>query len=143
MDLLAPLGPVYQAGTLSGNPVTMAAGTATLSLLDERAYNRLDKMGAWLASALADAILRAGIPGCVQRVGSMFTIFFGIDAPASLAAVQRADHEAFRRFFFGMLDRGFYLPPSPFEASFLSLAHSDEDLEAFVAAVRDTLRIMQ
>jgi len=143
MELLAPLGPVYQAGTLSGNPVTMAAGAATLSLLDQGAYTRLERMGAWVASELSDVLRRLSTPGCVQQVGSMFTIFFGIEAPASLAEVEQADREAFRRFFFAMLDRGFYLPPSPFEAAFLSLAHAEADLEAFVEAARDTLRSMQ
>lgn len=140
MDLLAPLGPVYQAGTLSGNPVTMAAGAATLSLLDQSAYARLETMGAWIASELSDALRRSDVIGCVQRVGSMFTIFFGIEPPRSLADVERANRETFRRFFFAMLDRGFYLPPSPYEAAFLSLAHKESDLEAFIAAARGTLR---
>lgn len=142
MDLLAPLGPVYQAGTLSGNPVTMAAGYATLGLLDDRAYDRLEIMGARIAAGLREALKRAGIAGCVQQVASMFTLFFGIDGATNLADVERADRERFRRFFFGMLERGFYLPPSPFEAAFLSLAHSDEDLEDFLAAAFETLRMV-
>jgi len=139
MDLLAPLGPVYQAGTLSGNPVTMAAGHATLGLLDDRAYDRLETMGARVAVGLREALKRTGIVGCVQQVASMFTLFFGIDGATNLADVERADRERFRRFFFGMLERGFYLPPSPFEAAFLSLAHSDEDLEDFLTAAFETL----
>jgi len=140
MELLAPLGPVYQAGTLSGNPVTMAAGAATLSLLDGPAYERLERMGAWVASELSDELRRSSIVGCVQGVRSMFTIFFGIEAPRSLSEVEGADREAFRKFFFAMLERGFYLPPSPFEAAFVSLAHTESDLEALVAAAREALR---
>jgi glutamate-1-semialdehyde 2,1-aminomutase len=140
MELLAPLGPVYQAGTLSGNPVTMAAGHATLRLLDEAAYARLDTLAARAAAGLREALSNASIPGCVQRVGSMFTLFFGIETVESLADVDRADREKFRRFFFGMLERGFYLPPSPFEAAFVSLAHSLDDIDAFVIAADETLR---
>jgi glutamate-1-semialdehyde 2,1-aminomutase len=139
MDQLAPLGPVYQAGTLSGNPVTMAAGKATLSLLDAKAYERLARLGAQVADGLRAALAETGVTGCVQQVGSMFTLFFGIAGAANLAEVERADRERFRRFFFGMLDRGFYLPPSPFEAGFLSLAHTDADVDEFLAAARTTL----
>jgi glutamate-1-semialdehyde 2,1-aminomutase len=139
MELLAPLGPVYQAGTLSGNPVTMAAGRATLGLLDDAAYARLEAAGEHLAAGLRDALRRAGIVGCVQRVGSMFTLFFGVEAAANLVEVEQADRELFRRFFFGMLERGFYLPPSPFEAAFVSLAHTDADIQAFSDAAAETL----
>jgi glutamate-1-semialdehyde 2,1-aminomutase len=139
MDMLAPVGPVYQAGTLSGNPVTMAAGQATLALLDERAYERLEHVGARVAVGLRDAIAAAGIRGCVQQVASMFTVFFGIEGASSLPAVEQADRDQFRRFFFAMLERGFYLPPSPFEAAFLSLAHTDDDLAAFLTAAREAL----
>jgi len=142
MELLAPLGPVYQAGTLSGNPVTMAAGHATLGLLNEAAYARLDAMATRAAAGLREALVRAAIPGCVQRVGSMFTLFFGIEAAESLSDVERADRERFRRFFFGMLERGFYLPPSPFEAAFVSLAHTDDDIDAFVSAAGEALRAL-
>jgi glutamate-1-semialdehyde 2,1-aminomutase len=139
MDLLAPLGPVYQAGTLSGNPVTMAAGHATLGLLDDASYARLEAAGELLAAGLRDALHRAGFVGCVQRVGSMFTLFFGVEAAANLVEVEQADRELFRRFFFGMLERGFYLPPSPFEAAFVSLAHTDADIQAFSDAAAETL----
>lgn len=139
MDLLAPLGPVYQAGTLSGNPVTMAAGYATLSLLDGAAYKRLENLGARAADGIRRGLERAKIAGCVQRVSSMFTLFFGIDVARNLAEVEQADRERFRRFFYGMLDRGFYLPPSPFEAAFVSLAHTEEDIDDFVNAAADTL----
>jgi glutamate-1-semialdehyde 2,1-aminomutase len=139
MDLLAPLGPVYQAGTLSGNPVTMAAGRATLDLLGERAYARLEAMGERVEGELEDALRRTGVAGCVQRVGSMFTLFFGIRGARNLPEVERADRDRFRAFFYGMLERGFYLPPSPFEAAFLSLAHSDADIDAFLDAATQTL----
>lgn len=139
MELLAPLGPVYQAGTLSGNPVTMAAGEATLSLLDTTAFERLEAIGARIEAELTATLKRAGVAGSVQRVGSMFTIFFGIEHPTNLSAVERADRDVFRRFFFAMLERGFYLPPSPFEAAFVSLAHMDQDVEAFLSAARDTI----
>jgi glutamate-1-semialdehyde 2,1-aminomutase len=139
MEQLAPLGPVYQAGTLSGNPVTMAAGKATLSLLDQAAYDRLERMGARVAAALRESLARAGIRACVQQVGSMFTVFFGVEKATNLAEVDRADRERFRRFFFAMLDRGFYLPPSPFEAAVVSLAHTDGDIADFVSAAADSL----
>jgi glutamate-1-semialdehyde 2,1-aminomutase len=139
MDLLAPLGPVYQAGTLSGNPVTMAAGCATLGLLDDRAYERLEAIGTRLAVGLRGALAQAGIVGCVQQVASMFTMFFGLESARNLVEVERGDRGMFRRFFFGMLERGFYLPPSPFEAGFLSLAHTDADVDEFLAAATDTL----
>lgn len=139
MELLAPLGPVYQAGTLSGNPATMAAGRATLALLNAEAYRRLDSLGAILEAGLKEALARTGTRACVQRVGSMFTLFFGVDAVHSLNDLERADREQFRRFFFGMLERGFYLPPSPFEAAFLSLAHTDRDVEELIVAAGQIL----
>jgi len=139
MDLLAPDGPVYQAGTLSGNPVAMAAGRETLSLLDGAAYDRLEKLGARIEGGLNDIILAAGRPAVVQRVGSMFTLFLGIERAGNLTEVESLDRDAFRAFFHAMLERGFYLPPSPFEASFLSLAHTEADVEGYLAAARETL----
>jgi glutamate-1-semialdehyde 2,1-aminomutase len=143
MNMLAPNGPVYQAGTLSGNPVTMAAGHATVRQLDEGAYRQLDRLGDRLAAQLREALARSAVKGCVQQVGSLFTLFFGIDPPRDLSQVERADRGAFQRFFYGMLERGFYLPPSPFEAAFLSLAHAEQDVDDFVAAAEDTLRGMR
>lgn len=139
MNQLAPLGPVYQAGTLSGNPVTMAAGHATLSLLDPAAYVRLEELGERVAVGLREALSRSGVVGCVQQVGSMFTLFFGIERAANLSEVERADRDSFRQFFFAMLERGFYLPPSPFEAAFLSLAHTDTDVGDFLSAAAEAL----
>lgn len=142
MEMLAPLGAVYQAGTLAGNPVTMAAGSATLRLLEEQAYEQLESLGAMVARGLREVLERTNISGCVQQVGSMFTLFFGIPSASSLAEVEGADRDRFRRFFFAMLERGFYLPPSPFEAAFLSLAHEKEDVAAFLEAADDALRTM-
>jgi glutamate-1-semialdehyde 2,1-aminomutase len=139
MAKLAPDGPVYQAGTLSGNPVAMAAGRETLALLDDRAYERLEALGARVEQGLTDALSATGRRGVVQRVGSMWTLFLGIDRARSFAEVEGVDRAAFRRFFFGMLERGFYLPPSPFEASFLSLAHGETEVDEYVAAARATL----
>lgn len=139
MEQLAPLGPVYQAGTLAGNPVTMAAGRETLALLDDAAYAQLEERGARLAAGLERILRELAIRGCVQRVGSLLTVFFGITQARSLNDVERLDREQFRRFFYGMLARGFYLPPSPFEAMFLSLAHSDADIDDFLAAARAVL----
>jgi glutamate-1-semialdehyde 2,1-aminomutase len=143
MALLAPTGPVYQAGTLAGNPVTMSAGRATLALLDDVAYRRLETLGSALSAGLTRILAGHGVAGCVQRVGSMFTLFFGIDQARNLADVQRTDRERFRRFFHGMLKRGFYLPPSPFEAAFLSLAHTEQDVQDFLAAADEVLRADQ
>lgn len=139
MELLAPLGPVYQAGTLSGNPVTMAAGKATLALLEAAAYTRLEELGARVGNGLVGALRDTRVPASVQRIGSMFTIFFGIEHPANLSDVNRADRDVFRCFFFGMLERGFYLPPSPFEAAFVSLAHTTDDIDRFLEAAREVL----
>jgi glutamate-1-semialdehyde 2,1-aminomutase len=103
----------------------------------------LEHVGARVAAGLREAIAAAGIRGCVQQVASMFTVFFGIERASSLAEVEQADRERFRHFFFAMLKRGFYLPPSPFEAAFLSLAHTDEDLAAFLTAAREALNAIR
>lgn len=141
MDLLAPLGPVYQAGTLAGNPVAMAAGDATLQLLDDAAYARLEALGAQVEEALTRTLADRHVRGAVVRAGSMFTIFFGIGRPRSYDDVSRTDRTRFRQFFFAMLERGFYLPPSPFEAAFISLAHERQDIEAFTRAADEALRL--
>ena len=134
MDRIAPAGPVYQAGTLSGNPVAMAAGAATLRQLDAGAYERLEEAAARLCQGLADAAREAGVPVQVNRVGSMFTVFFS-DKPVFDAQSARAcNTKRFARFFHVMLENGVYLPPSQFEAAFLSLAHGEEDLAATLTA---------
>ncbi len=140
MEQLAPVGPVYQAGTLAGNPVTMAAGRETLALLDDAAYAKLEALGARMAAGLETILARHQVAGCVQRVASMSTLFFGIERAATLTDVERLDRKRFRRFFFGMLERGFYLPPSPFEAMFLSLAHGEHDVDELLNAAEDVLR---
>jgi glutamate-1-semialdehyde 2,1-aminomutase len=140
MEQLAPLGPVYQAGTLSGNPLAVAAGQATLrQLTAPGTYERLEAMGARLQAGLRDALAAQHVPGCVNRVGSMWTIFFGPTAVADATAARGADTELFARWFRGMLQRGVYLPPSQFEAAFISLAHTDDDIDATLRAARATL----
>lgn len=143
MERLAPLGPVYQAGTLSGNPLAVAAGTATLKeLAAPGTYARLEALGAALEEGLRDAIVRAKLVACVNRVGSMWTIFFGTPAVDSAAAARRCDTERYARWFRGMLDRGIYLPPSQFEAAFVSLAHGDDDIARTVRAAAAVLKEM-
>ncbi|HLJ62241.1 MAG TPA: glutamate-1-semialdehyde 2,1-aminomutase [bacterium] len=128
MQVVAPLGPAYQAGTLSGNPVAMRAGLETLQLLDDAAYRRLDGLGAALADGLSAAARRAGVPLVVNRVGSMLTPFCA-DAPVTDAAsAQRADTARYARLFHGLLARGIMVPPSQFEAWFVSLAHTVDDV---------------
>ncbi|MDX2167386.1 MAG: glutamate-1-semialdehyde 2,1-aminomutase [Deltaproteobacteria bacterium] len=135
MQQLAPVGAVYQAGTLSGNPLAVSAGLATLDLLAaDGTYERLERAGADLEAGLSDALRRQGVRGCVSRAGSMWTLFFGVDAVRNADDARRADTAAFGRFFLAMLARGIYLPPSQFEAAFISLAHSDGDLAVTVEA---------
>ncbi|MGQ0764840.1 MAG: glutamate-1-semialdehyde 2,1-aminomutase [Gemmatimonadota bacterium] len=140
MSLVAPVGPVYQAGTLAGNPVAMAAGLATLRLLDAGAYTQLEQLGARAASGLAAAWAAAGIPAQVQRIGSMFTVFAGSSRPVrTLADAHAADHEAFAAWFRGMRRHGVLLPPSGYEALFIGLSHTDSHIDAAVAASRRVL----
>ena len=137
MARVSPVGPVYQAGTLSGNPLAMAAGIATLDLLAEpRAYETLEARSARLEKGLAEAVREAKISARVQRVGSMLTLFFTAGEVVDYAGARACDTEAFGRFFQGMLGRGVYLPPSQFEAWFVSLAHTDEDIRRTVEAAR-------
>jgi glutamate-1-semialdehyde 2,1-aminomutase len=140
MAQMAPVGPVYQAGTLSGNPVAVAAGLALLTALQEGdIYAELENKGAWLARELHEAAARAGVPVTVNRVGSMLTVFFTPGPVTGLADAKKADLSAFARFFQGMLRQGIYLPPSQFEAWFVSLAHTEADLEETVSAARRVL----
>ena len=140
MDQLAPAGPVYQAGTLSGNPVACSAGLATLDLLTSEAYVALERSSAILEAGLRDAIAAAGVHATVQRIGSLLTLFFGVDEVRDFAGACRADTAAFARFFRAMIERGVNLPPSQFEAWFLSLAHGTAEIERIVEATRDALR---
>lgn len=138
MDQLAPLGPVYQAGTLSGNPLAVAAGTQTLHRLARQGcYNTLETKGRRLADGLNKVIRKHRIQATINRVGSMMTLFFGVNSVATVDDARRCDRNQFARFFHGMLKRGIYLPPAPFEAWFVSLAHSSDDLDRTISAFDD------
>jgi glutamate-1-semialdehyde 2,1-aminomutase len=138
MEQVAPAGPVYQAGTLSGNPLAVAAGLATLDALDDRAYQRLEEAGARVASALQSAADAAGIALTINRVGSMLTPFFADRAVRDYATAKRADAARFAGWFRHLLARGVSLPPSQFEAAFLSTAHDDEALAFMDSALPDS-----
>ena len=140
MACVSPLGPVYQAGTLSGNPLAVTAGLVTLERLDAPgSYGRLEELGARLEAGMRAALREAGVVGCVQRVGSMLTLFFQAGPVTDFRAAQASDTARFGRFHAALLAGGVYWPPSQFEAAFLSLAHSDEDIDRTVAAMRDAL----
>jgi len=135
MQCLAPLGPVYQAGTLSGNPVAVAAGMATLKLVQVPGfYENLAKRATQLTTGLTAAAKKHGIPFCAQSIGGMFGLYFSASIPTSYAEVMSCDKEAFNRFFHAMLDAGVYLAPSAFEAGFVSSAHTEADIDATIAA---------
>ena len=140
MDLLAPLGPVYQAGTLSGNPLAMAAGIATVSYLQEHAgevYPRLEATTKAVAEGVAQEASNASIPLTTNRVGSMWTWFFTSCPINDYEQAAKSDTAAFGRFHRAMLDRGIWLPPSQFEAAFVSAAHGDGEVRATIAAARE------
>jgi glutamate-1-semialdehyde 2,1-aminomutase len=137
MEQLAPVGPVYQAGTLSGNPVAVAAGLATLRLLDDAAYANLDAMATRLLDGWAAAFADAGVPVQLQRVASLFGLYVADRPVTGYAEAKQADHAAYARFFHGMLARGVYLPPSGYEAMFVSTAHTEADVDETVAAARE------
>jgi len=140
MDLVAPAGTVYQAGTLSGHPLTMAAGIATLAELTEERYVELEERSDALASGLRAAATQAGRAVSIARVGSLLTVFFRPTAPRNAAEALTADRSAYARFFGAMLDRGILLPPSQFEAWFVSMAHRATALEATLDAARAAFR---
>ncbi|MEK6676282.1 MAG: glutamate-1-semialdehyde 2,1-aminomutase [Planctomycetota bacterium] len=139
MDLISPSGPVYQAGTLSGNPVAMTAGLATLELLDHHAYRKLEALGDRLENGLQAIIEKTGVPARVQRAGSMITLFFSDRPVQNFDDAKNADHSAFAKFFHAMLNRGVHLPPSGYEAWFLSLAHTNEVVDATVHAAEEAM----
>jgi glutamate-1-semialdehyde 2,1-aminomutase len=141
MDMIAPLGPVYQAGTLSGNPLAMAAGLATIChLRDHREiYGRMERMAATLVAMVTEAALDAGLQVTANRVGSMFTWFFTPETVTDWLAAATCNTNAFGRFHHGMLEAGVYLPPSQFEAAFLGAAHTDQDIHQTIAAAREAL----
>jgi glutamate-1-semialdehyde 2,1-aminomutase len=139
MDLVAPLGPMYQAGTLSGNPLAMAAGCAMLKHLRERKgeiYPRIEKLSGQLVEGVAAAAKDAGVKLCHNRVGSMFTWFFQSGPVTDWDSAAKSDTEAFGKFFRGMLESGVYLPPSQYEAAFLGAAHTEEDVQKTIAAAK-------
>jgi glutamate-1-semialdehyde 2,1-aminomutase len=139
MEQIAPVGPVYQAGTLSGNPLAMAAGLATLALLDDDAYLRLEHTSAALADGIAAAIARIGMPATVQRCGSMLSVFFTSGPVRNLSDVASADSRRFARFFHALLAEGVHIPPSGFEAWFVSLAHDEQAVARTLEAIHKAL----
>jgi glutamate-1-semialdehyde 2,1-aminomutase len=146
MDLVAPLGPMYQAGTLSGNPLAMAAGCAMLKQLRERKgeiYPRLEKLSGELVAGVAAAAKEASVPLCHNRVGSMFTWFFQPGPVTDWDSASKSNTEAFGKFFRSMLDSGVYLPPSQYEAAFLSAAHTGEDVQKTIGAAKEAFTGMK
>ena len=137
MGHLAPDGPVYQAGTLSGNPVAVAAGLTQLRLLDAAAHAHLARLADRLATGLAAAFADAGVPARVQRAGTLLSVFFTTEPVRDHDGARAADHRRYAAFFHGMLERGHYLPPSGYEAIFLSTAHTEADIDATVTAAAE------
>jgi glutamate-1-semialdehyde 2,1-aminomutase len=143
---VAPLGPMYQAGTLSGNPLAMAAGCAMLKQLRERkgdVYPWLEKMSGGLVAGVAAAAKEAGVALCHNRVGSMFTWFFQAGPVTDWDSASKSDTEAFGKFFRSMLDQGVYLPPSQYEAAFLGATHSEVDVQRTIAAAKQAFARMR
>lgn len=141
MDCLAPTGPVYQAGTLSGNPVAMAAGIAALQELDSGdAYTKLEQLGAQVEAGMKDAAKSTGVPVQFNRCGSMFCGYFTSEPVHNLADAMKSDRERFKKYFHGMLEEGIYLAPSQFEAGFISTAHTAADVEKTVRAATKVMK---
>lgn len=142
MEQVSPSGPVYQAGTLSGNPLATAAGLAMLTEIDkdEGLYDRLDALGARLQKGYEKILTEKSVPGSFQRVGSMFCLYFTKKPVKRWSDAATADIERFRKYFHRMIDEGIYLAPSPFEAGFLSAAHSEEDVDRTIEAAREAIR---
>ncbi len=141
MRLVAPEGPVYQAGTFAGHPLAMAAGVATLEILqaDPGVFRRAEARTTLLAAGLRDALGRRGVRGAVNAVGSMWTLYFGVDGVSSAEEARRADAKRYARFFEGMLERGVFLPPSAFESAFLSDLHGEEEIDRTLEAADEAL----
>jgi len=143
MDRLSPVGPVYQAGTLSGNPLAMAAGLATLEALHEAGtYDKLDALATRLADGLRDAAAAAGIPAFVTRVASMCTLFFQAGPVTDYTTAARSDTKMYAAFVHAMLERGVYLPPSQFETFFVSTAHTQEQIDQTLAAAAEAMQVL-
>ena len=144
MDKLSPLGPVYQAGTLSGNPLAMATGLATLQAVHEKGfYSQLEMRAARLAEGLEAAARHAGVPITQNRVGSMATVFFQPGPVTDWSSAARSDTKLYAKFFHAMLERGVYLAPSQYEVMFMSVAHTFEQIDATIAAAEDALRSLK
>jgi glutamate-1-semialdehyde 2,1-aminomutase len=136
MDRLAPSGPVYQAGTLSGNPLATAAGLATLRACTPEVYSRLDEVSGTIAKLAGDALTASGVPFRLQQAGSLFSVFLGSDrAVRDFGEARGQSSAAYSAFFHAMLDGGVYLPPSPYEAWFVSGAHDDEAVQHIADAL--------
>jgi len=139
MQKIAPLGPVYQAGTLSGNPVASAAGLAALQLLREQNYASLQQRTEMLLVPIRDRIRKASLPVSISQLGSMFTLFFRPDLPKDFAEAKQSDTKAYAKFFWGLLERGIYTACSQFETNFIGFAHTDEDLSKAQSAYLELL----
>lgn len=139
MQKIAPLGPVYQAGTLSGNPLAVTAGLVTLSQLTPAVYEHLEQLGQQLESGLRDVLSQSHVAGCVQRVGSMITVFFGPSVVRSWDDAATCDTKRFGRFHQGLIKRGVYWPPAQFEAAFISNTHTAGDIERTIEAAKGAL----
>jgi glutamate-1-semialdehyde 2,1-aminomutase len=143
MEKIAPLGPVYQAGTLSGNPVAVAAGLATLKLVAAKDFQaKIEATTRSLVEGLAKEAKAAGVVFSAQCVGSMFGLYFRAAPPASFAEVMQCDKDRFNKFFHAMLERGVYLAPSAYEAGFVSAAHGAAEIDATLAAARESFRAL-
>lgn len=141
MELVAPCGPVYQAGTLSGNPIAVAAGLAQLEALEDgKIYDHIDRMGAKLGSGLSETVERQGIKACVNQIGSLVCLFFGVDEAENYASASKADTKAYALYFREMLARGVYLAPSQFEAMFVSYAHREAEIDETLNKAEMALR---
>jgi glutamate-1-semialdehyde 2,1-aminomutase len=135
MHLLSPEGPVYQAGTLSGNPIATTAGLATLRLATDDVYAHLTEAGTAIKDAASSALTAAGVPHAVQSAGTMFSVFFAEGPVRDFAGAQRQDTAAFAAFFHALLDRGVYLPPSAYETWFVSAAHDERAVQTVLDAL--------
>jgi len=140
MDLLAPIGSVYQAGTLSGNPIATTAGLATLELCDDDLYKKIDGHAESIQRIISDSFTKASIAHVVQSAGNLFSVFFTSRPVVSFDDAKKQDTKTFAKFFHNMLENGVYLPPSAFEAWFVSAAHTESDIEKIETAIKNSLK---